>query len=127
MIEATLAEGDKALFYYGFTDGIVGWEFNAFDATGYTTFTMDIYPTANGTLDFGPLGQGGADYAKTGVAVTANQWNTITIDLTGKDLTKIFQVKMYFQVFSFKEKSKKKHSRWVVEITQHLQLWWGTS
>jgi hypothetical protein len=64
---------------------------------------MDIYPTANGTLDFGPLGQGGADYAKTGVAVTANQWNTITIDLTGKDLTKIFQVKMinYYALGSF--------------------------
>ena len=103
MIEATLAEGEKALFYYGFTDGMVGWEFNAFDATGYTTFTMDIYPTADGTLDFGPLGQGGADYAKTGVAVTANQWNTITIDLTGKDLTKIFQVKMinYYALGSF--------------------------
>lgn len=103
MVEATLAEGDNALFYYGFTDGMVGWEFNAFDATGYTTFTMDIYPTANGTIDFGPLGQGGADYAKTGVAVTANQWNTITIDLTGKDLTQIFQVKMinYYALGSF--------------------------
>ena len=103
MAEGNLAEGDKALYYFGFTDGMIGWEFSAFDATGFNTFTMDIYPLADGTIDCGPLAEGGGDYAKAGVEVKGNQWNTITIDLTGKDLTKIFQVKMinYYALGSF--------------------------
>ena len=103
MAEVELTEGDNALYYFGFTDGMVGWQFAAFNATGYTTFTMDIYPLADGTITCGPLGEGGADYAVTGVAVKGNQWNTITIDLTDKDLTAIFQVKMidYYALGSF--------------------------
>lgn len=103
MAEVELTEGDNALYYFGFTDGMVGWQFAAFNATGYTTFTMDIYPLADGTITCGPLGEGGADYAVTGVAVKGNQWNTITIDLTDKDLTAIFQVKMidYYVLGSF--------------------------
>ena len=103
MAEGNLAEGDKALYYFGFTDGMIGWEFSAFDATGFTTFTIDIYPLADGKIDCGPLAEGDKDYAKAGVEVKGNQWNTITIDLTGKDLTKIFQVKMinYYALGSF--------------------------
>ena len=103
MAEGNLAEGDKVLYYYGFADGMIGWQFGAFDATGCTTFTMDIYPLADGKIDFGPLAEGDKDYAKTGVEVKGNQWNTLTIDLTGKDLTKIFQVKMinYYALGSF--------------------------
>ena len=103
MAEVELTEGDNALYYFGFTDGMVGWQFAAFNATGYTTFTMDIYPLADGTITCGPLGEGGADYAVTAVAVKGNQWNTITIDLTDKDLTAIFQVKMidYYALGSF--------------------------
>ena len=64
---------------------------------------MDIYPLADGKIDCGPLAEGDKDYAKAGVEVKGNQWNTITIDLTGKDLTKIFQVKMinYYALGSF--------------------------
>lgn len=103
MAEGNLVEGDKVLYYYGFTDGMIGWQFGAFDATGFTTFTMDIYPLADGKIDCGPLAEGDKDYAKAGVEVKGNQWNTITIDLTGKDLTKIFQVKMinYYALGSF--------------------------
>ena len=103
MAEGNLVEGDKVLYYYGFTDGMIGWQFGAFDATGFTTFTMDIYPLADGKIDCGPLAEGDKDYAKAGVEVKGNQWNTITIDLTGKDLTKIFQVKMinYYGLGSF--------------------------
>lgn len=103
MAEVELTEGDNALYYFGFTDGMVGWQFAAFNATGYTTFTLDIYPLADGTITCGPLGEGGADYAVTAVAVKGNQWNTITIDLTDKDLTAIFQVKMidYYALGSF--------------------------
>ena len=103
MAETELAAGDYALYYYGFTTGMIGWQFGAFDATGFTTFTMDIYPLADGKIDFGPLAEGDKDYAKAGVEVKGNQWNTLTIDLTGKDLTKIFQVKMinYYALQSF--------------------------
>ena len=103
MTEGNLVEGDKVLYYYGFADGMIGWQFGAFDATGFTTFTMDIYPLADGKIDFGPLAEGDNDYAKAGVEVKGNQWNTLTIDLTGKDLTKIFQVKMinYYALGSF--------------------------
>ncbi len=96
MAEGELEDGNKALYYYGFTDGMIGWEFAAFDATGYTTFTFDIYPLADGTIDGGPLcqnGTGNGDYSATNIAVKANQWNTVTIDLKDKVMTNIFQVK----------------------------------
>lgn len=104
MAEIEMAAGDNALYYYGFTDGMVGWQFGEFDATGYTTFSMDIYPLADGTIDCGPLSIGdGNDYCKAGISVKGGEWNTITVDLTGKDLTKIYQVKMinYYQLQSF--------------------------
>ena len=104
MSEIELAEGDKALYYYGFTTGMIGWQFGEFDATGYTTFSMDIYPLADGTIDCGPLAIGeGNDYCKAGIKVEGKEWNTITVDLTGKDLTTIFQVKMinYYQLQAF--------------------------
>ena len=107
MSEIELAEGDNALYYYGFSTGMIGWQFANFDATGYTTFTMDIYPLADGAIDFGPLAEGAnnvsQDYSVTAVPVKGNQWNTITIDLDGKDLTKIFQVKMqnYYALQAF--------------------------
>lgn len=104
MAEIELAEGDKALYYYGFSTGMIGWQFGEFDATGYTTFSMDIYPLADGTIDCGPLSIGeGNDYAQADISVKGNEWNTITIDLTGKDLTKIYQVKMinYYALQAF--------------------------
>ena len=104
MAELEVAEGDKVLYYYGFTTGMIGWQFGEFDATGYTTFSMDIYPLADGTIDCGPLAVGeGNDYAQAGISVKGNEWNTITIDLTGKDLTKIYQVKMinYYALQAF--------------------------
>ena len=104
MAEIELAEGDKALYYYGFSTGMIGWQFGEFDATGYTTFSMDIYPLADGTIDCGPLSIGeGNDYAQDSISVKGNKWNTITIDLTGKDLTKIYQVKMinYYALQAF--------------------------
>ena len=95
MLDAAIAPDNHALYYYGFTDGMIGWQFAAFDATGYTTFTMDIYPMNDGTIDFGPLNEAPAnDYAITDIPVKGGQWNTITVDLRDKDLTKIFQVKM---------------------------------
>jgi hypothetical protein len=95
MAEIELAAGNYALYYYGFTTGMIGWAFGEFDATGYTTFSMDIYPLADGTIDCGPLSVGeGNDYAQANISVKGNKWNTITVDLTGKDLTQIYQVKM---------------------------------
>jgi hypothetical protein len=103
MLDAAITNDNHALYYYGFTDGMIGWQFAAFDATGCTTFTMDIYPMNDGTIDFGPLGVGNNDYAIANVPVKGGQWNTIRIDLTGKDLTEIFQVKMinYYSLGAF--------------------------
>ncbi len=103
MLDAAITNENHALYYYGFIDGMIGWQFNAFDATGCTTFTMDIYPMNDGTIDFGPLGEGNNDYAIANVPVKGGQWNTIRIDLTGKDLTEIFQVKMinYYSLGAF--------------------------
>lgn len=104
MLDAAIAPDNHALYYYGFTDGMIGWQFAAFDATGYTTFTMDIYPMNDGTIDFGPLNEDPAnDYAITGIPVKGGQWNTITVDLRDKDLAKIFQVKMinYYSLGAF--------------------------
>lgn len=104
MLDAAIAPDNHALYYYGFTDGMIGWQFAAFDATGYTTFTMDIYPMNDGTIDFGPLNEAPAnDYAITGIPVKGGQWNTITVDLRDKDLTQIFQVKMinYYSLGAF--------------------------
>jgi hypothetical protein len=52
MLDAAITNDNHALYYYGFTDGMIGWQFAAFDATGCTTFTMDIYPMNDGTIDF---------------------------------------------------------------------------
>ena len=103
MLDAAITNDNHALYYYGFTDGMIGWQFAAFDATGCTTFTMDIYPMNDGTIDFGPLGEGENDYAITNIPVKGGQWNTITVDLRDKDLTKIFQVKMinYYSLGAF--------------------------
>ena len=104
MLDAAIAPDNHALYYYGFTDGMIGWQFAAFDATGYTTFTMDIYPMNDGTIDLGPLNEAPAnDYAITDIPVKGGQWNTITVDLRDKDLTKIFQVKMidYYSLGAF--------------------------
>ena len=104
MLDAAIAPDNHALYYYGFTDGMIGWQFAAFDATGYTTFTMDIYPMNDGTIDFGPLNEAPAnDYAITGIPVKGGQWNTITVDLRDKDLTQIFQLKMinYYSLGAF--------------------------
>lgn len=104
MLDAAITNNNHALYYYGFTDGMIGWQFAAFDATGCTTFTMDIYPMNDGTIDFGPLNEDPAnDYAITGIPVKGGQWNTITVDLRDKDLTNIFQVKMinYYSLGAF--------------------------
>ena len=95
ILEATLTANNHALNYFNLIqDGVIGWQFASFDAKDYTTFTMDIYPINNGTIDFGPITEGVPEYVVTDISVKGKQWNTITIDLRGKDLTKIHQVKM---------------------------------
>ena len=101
---AALNNTNHALYYYDLVpNGVIGWQFENFDATDYTTFTMDIYPMNSGKISFGPISDGNPEYVVTDIPVTGNQWNTITIDLRGKDLKKIFQVKManYQELGSF--------------------------
>ena len=125
MLDAAIAPDNHALYYYGFTDGMIGWQFAAFDATGYTTFTMDIYPMNDGTIDFGPLNEAPAnDYAITGIPVKGGQWNTITVDLRDKDLTKIFQVKMinYYSLGAFFIDNVYLYKEVHQEVTESLEI-----
>ena len=94
ILEATFANNHALNYFNLIQDGVIGWQFAPFDATDYTTFTMDIYPINDGTINVGPITEGVPEYVVTNISVKGKQWNTITIDLRGKDLTKIYQVKM---------------------------------
>lgn len=95
MAEGMLAEGDNILYYFGFTDGMVGWTFGTqFDATGFNYLYVDIYPLQAGTIEIYPVVEGTEEnpYHKTSAALKADQWNTVVIDYTGLDLSKIKQM-----------------------------------
>lgn len=94
ILEATFANNHALNYFNLIQNGVIGWQFAPFDATDYTTFTMDIYPINDGTINVGPITEGVPEYVVTNISVKGKQWNTITIDLRGKDLTKIYQVKM---------------------------------
>jgi len=96
--QAELAADEHVLFYNGRMTGMIGWEFAAFDATGYTRFHIDVYPLGNATnVKFGPT-YGGEElttavYTFFGDLV-ANQWNSFDFDLAENDLSSVFQFQM---------------------------------
>lgn len=95
MVEGELAEGNRALYYYGFTDGMIGWTFGAeADATGFNYLYVDIYPAGQGTIEIYPVveGQEEAAYHKTSKVLKANEWNTIVLNYSGLDLSKVKQM-----------------------------------
>ncbi len=107
LAEGEMAEGENALYYYGFTDGMIGWQFAPIDATDYPFFHIDIYPLAAGTIDIGPSygGEGleTAIYTTAAYQLQANQWNSVEINLTGKNLSSMFQLQLinYYNLGSF--------------------------
>ncbi len=87
---------DNAILYTssGAAGGCFGWTFSTtFDLTGYTTLHYDVYPEATGTVHFGITRrpEGTTDVKKV-FDVTGGQWNHIALDLTGQDLTQIYQL-----------------------------------
>ena len=70
-----------------------GLAFPATDITAYTVLEMDVYPTAeNAVLDIQVIGVG--DASKT-YNLTANQWNHISLNITGNDKTNCEQIGFY--------------------------------
>ena len=93
MVEGQLAEGDNALFYAAATTGMIGWQFGEMDLTAYAELHIDIYPIADGSILIYPVNNTDpkGEYKDT-YNVKGGQWNSLVIDLSGKDLTKIFQI-----------------------------------
>ena len=70
-----------------------GLAFPATDITAYTVMEMDVYPMAeNAVLEIQVIGVG--DASKT-YNLTANQWNHISLNITGNDKTNCEQIGFY--------------------------------
>ena len=92
MFEGELAAGDKALFYAAKETGMFGWEFAETDMTGYPFLHIDIYPLADGKIKIYPVVNGSTDDYVNIPNVKGGEWNHLVFDLSGKDLTKVFQI-----------------------------------
>lgn len=93
MVEGELAEGDKALFYAKVAEGMIGWQFGEIDVTDFPFLHIDIYPLADGSIMIYPVDniEPKQEYKET-YEVKGGKWNNLVIDMSGKDLTKIFQI-----------------------------------
>ena len=93
MLEGELAEGDKALFYAKVAEGMIGWQFGEIDVTDFPFLHIDIYPLADGSIMIYPVDniEPKQEYKET-YEVKGGKWNNLVIDMSGKDLTKIFQI-----------------------------------
>ena len=70
-----------------------GLAFPATDITAYTVMEMDVYPMAeNAVLEIQVIGVG--DASKT-YNLTANQWNHISLNITGNEKTNCEQIGFY--------------------------------
>lgn len=82
----TLKNVTTCCFGYQFTGG-------AINITGMTKLHVDIYPLASATMTLGVTG--GGEFKKTGIALVANQWNSVEVllsELTGANLANVVQV-----------------------------------
>lgn len=95
-------EGDHFLRYFGLMNGMVGWQFAAFDATGMTHLHIDIWPSVSGTIQMGPTFGGDGLTTQIGVVVLdveQEKWNSFDIILADvKDATDVLlQLNSIFQ------------------------------
>ena len=77
-------EGDHFLRYFGKMTGMVGWQFAAFDATGMTHLHVDIWASADGTIQMGPTYGGDGLTTQVGICVLnveKEKWNSFDIVL----------------------------------------------
>lgn len=95
-------DGDHFLRYFGLINGMVGWQFAAFDATGMTHLHIDIWPSVSGTIQMGPTFGGDGLTTQVGVVlldVEQEKWNSFDIVLADvKDATGVLlQLNSIFQ------------------------------
>ena len=82
----TLKNVSLCCFGYEFTGG-------AINVTDMTKLHVDIYPETLASMTLGVTG--GGEFKKTGITLTAGQWNSVNVslsDLTGANLASIAQV-----------------------------------
>ena len=90
--EVNLGEGDMALLYENIpATSSFGWAFSTFDAIGYQTLHMSIYPLNNGTIEIYPVIQPEGEFHRTSQTLVANQWNDVVIDFSDKTFTTFTQ------------------------------------
>lgn len=78
-------DGDHFLRYYGSMNGMIGWQFAAFDATGMTHMHIDIWSSVSGTIQMGPTYGGDGLTTQVGIVVLEveqEKWNSFDIDLS---------------------------------------------
>ena len=91
--EVDLGEGDMALLYENIpATSTFGWAFGTFDAIGYQTLHMSIYPLNSGTIEIYPVIQPEGEFHRTSQTLVANQWNDVVIDLSDKTFTTFTQL-----------------------------------
>ena len=92
--EVNLGEGNMALLYENIpATSTFGWAFSTtFDAIGYQTLHMSIYPLNSGTIEIYPVIQPEAEFHRTSQTLVANQWNEVVIDFSDKTFTTFAQL-----------------------------------
>ena len=78
-------DGDHFMRYFGNMTGMVGWQFAAFDATGMTHLHIDIWASADGTIQMGPTYGGDGLTTQVGIYVLnveQEKWNSFDIVLS---------------------------------------------
>ena len=78
-------DGDHFMRYYGRMSGMVGWQFEPFDATGMTHIHIDIWPSVSGTIQMGPTYGGTGLTTQVGIIqldVEQEKWNSFDIELS---------------------------------------------
>lgn len=84
-MEEKAIKGDHFLLYYGSMNGMIGWQFAAFDATGMTHMHIDIWPSVSGTIQMGPTYGGDGLTTQVGIVVLdveQEKWNSFDIELS---------------------------------------------
>ena len=91
--EVNLGEGNMALLYENIpATSTFGWAFSTFDAIGYQTLHMSIYPLNSGTIEIYPVIQPEGEFHRTSQTLVANQWNDVVIDFSDKTFTTFAQL-----------------------------------
>lgn len=92
--EAVMADGDKALFYYGINDpkSIYGWAFNSLDAAGFQKLHISVYPLGAGKFEIYPVIQPEDGFHLETAVLKPNEWNDVVLDYSDKTFAPFTQL-----------------------------------